>query len=221
MRILLLLLCCSALCAAPKAVVFDFGGVIAKRNPQPLFELIQTTLEEDFKGDELFWALLQEEDFWHAYAAKNQKNLPFDWMEQLEEMAKLLIEPTPGMDELIAMLKAEGYLIALLSNTTKTRSSFYRSRGHYDPFELTILSCEVDVSKPDHQIYRILLEQLDLLPEECIFIDDREVNVKAARELGISAIHFSSVADLIPHLLESNDHRSYQPTESGPFDIED
>jgi putative hydrolase of the HAD superfamily len=46
--------------------------------------------------------------------------------------------------------------------------------------------------KPDPGIYQDLLEKYDLRAEECLFFDDREDNVEAARELGIQAVQFES-----------------------------
>jgi putative hydrolase of the HAD superfamily len=43
--------------------------------------------------------------------------------------------------------------------------------------------------KPDPDIFRQVLENHELVPEETLFIDDSEVNIKAASELGIQALH--------------------------------
>ena len=53
-----------------------------------------------------------------------------------------------------------------------------------------ILSYEEKLIKPDPAIYQLLLKRYDLKADECIFIDDLENNVKAARELGIHGIVF-------------------------------
>jgi putative hydrolase of the HAD superfamily len=46
--------------------------------------------------------------------------------------------------------------------------------------------------KPDAEIYLLTLERLggDVAPEECLFVDDVDVNCEAARALGMSAVHF-------------------------------
>jgi putative hydrolase of the HAD superfamily len=60
-------------------------------------------------------------------------------------------------------------------------------------FELVVDSAWVGMRKPDPAIYELTLERLgDIEPTECLFIDDNEVNVEAARELGMTAIHFES-----------------------------
>lgn len=52
-------------------------------------------------------------------------------------------------------------------------------------FDGGIISAEVRHSKPDIKIYRILLDKYNLLPEECFYIDDIEINVRAAMSAGI------------------------------------
>ena len=47
-------------------------------------------------------------------------------------------------------------------------------------FDGGVISAEVKLSKPDSQIYEILLEKYSLVPEECLFIDDLEINVKGS-----------------------------------------
>jgi putative hydrolase of the HAD superfamily len=57
-------------------------------------------------------------------------------------------------------------------------------------FDDVISSADVGLAKPDHAIYRLAAERLGLPVEECLFIDDTERNVVAAREVGMAAIHF-------------------------------
>ena len=46
--------------------------------------------------------------------------------------------------------------------------------------------------KPDREIYELTLERLghDVRAADCLFVDDLELNIEAARELGFSAVHF-------------------------------
>ncbi|NMC85969.1 MAG: HAD-IA family hydrolase, partial [Anaerolineaceae bacterium] len=52
------------------------------------------------------------------------------------------------------------------------------------------------VAKPDPRLYRILLERYDLDPHRCIYTDDVQKNVDAARSVGLNTILFRSSADL-------------------------
>jgi putative hydrolase of the HAD superfamily len=51
-------------------------------------------------------------------------------------------------------------------------------------------SAFVGCRKPDREIYEIVLERLGVPAAACLFVDDVEVNCEAARELGMTAVHF-------------------------------
>ena len=55
-----------------------------------------------------------------------------------------------------------------------------------------VFSCYVGIIKPDPAIYTGLFRKYDLIPEECVFIDDKPENVQAAKDLGMAGIVFSS-----------------------------
>ena len=52
------------------------------------------------------------------------------------------------------------------------------------------LSYELGAMKPDREFYSRALEKLDLIPEECLFVDDNAENVVGAEEFGIRTIHY-------------------------------
>ena len=62
--------------------------------------------------------------------------------------------------------------------------------GIHGLFDTVVCSADEGMAKPDHRIYRLAAERLSLPPDECIFIDDAERNVEAAREVGMAAVHF-------------------------------
>jgi len=65
----------------------------------------------------------------------------------------------------------------------------YLKRTH-DCFALcsgVVVSCEVKLIKPDPKIYQHLTTRFSLKPEECIFVDDLQENVEAARACGWQA----------------------------------
>ena len=63
-------------------------------------------------------------------------------------------------------------------------------------FDGAILSYEINRAKPDLEFFTLGLEKLSLSPRRCVFIDDREGNVEAARTLGMTGIQFLSVYQL-------------------------
>ena len=63
-------------------------------------------------------------------------------------------------------------------------------------FPIFFSSCFLGIRKPDEAIYRTALQITQRKPEECLFIDDREVNLECPRELGLNTILFRDAARL-------------------------
>ena len=57
-------------------------------------------------------------------------------------------------------------------------------------------SCYLGVRKPDEGIYKLALEVTQRDPQESLFIDDRELNLECAKQLGMHTIHFQNAAQL-------------------------
>jgi HAD superfamily hydrolase (TIGR01509 family) len=67
-------------------------------------------------------------------------------------------------------------------------------------FNEIIISAEVRVAKPDPEIYRMMLEKIDLIPERTLFIDDFIENIDGAKAVGMHALLFTSSDDTITKL---------------------
>jgi len=59
-------------------------------------------------------------------------------------------------------------------------------------FDGLVVSGYEKLLKPDHAIYRVLMDRYSINPAESVYIDDNKPNAIAATELGFNAIHFSS-----------------------------
>jgi HAD superfamily hydrolase (TIGR01509 family) len=92
---------------------------------------------------------------------------------------------------LIADLKRAGYRLFVLSNMSREFIDFLRQQPVYENFEGEVISCEEGVVKPMPEIYDILLDRYNLVPEQTLFIDDREENVEAAQKKGIATFNFN------------------------------
>jgi epoxide hydrolase-like predicted phosphatase len=99
-------------------------------------------------------------------------------------------------DELFERVRGRYRLVAL-SNTNDLH--FRQIRVQYPAlrfFDAMVLSYEVGVAKPDRRIYDAAVVRAECSPGECLFIDDIEVNVEAARAAGMEAIRFESYPQL-------------------------
>jgi putative hydrolase of the HAD superfamily len=99
-------------------------------------------------------------------------------------------------------LKQRGLLTAILSNMgDNVLASVEREFDWIHRFDVLVWSFQLHMAKPDPAIYRHLLDELGVQPEEALFLDDKLVNIEAALDMGMKAIPFSTVdrlrADLV------------------------
>jgi putative hydrolase of the HAD superfamily len=97
-------------------------------------------------------------------------------------------------DAMLAFLREArdaGYRLALLTNNVVEWEPRWRPNWPIDDlFEFVVDSGFVGIRKPDHRIYAMTLERLGLPAGVCVFIDDLEPNIVAAREVGMQPVHF-------------------------------
>jgi HAD superfamily hydrolase (TIGR01509 family) len=181
-----------------KAVIFDFFGVICHEvNPawfykdREKFNLSIEEYREICKKVDL--GEISQDQFISFYADKTgigYENLS----NALDNYARI----DPEIIKLIRELKGK-YKIGLLSSAD---GDFLRGlvKKHNikieDLFDSIIISSEVKMMKPDSEIYKMSLSELSVLPEEAIFIDDRQKNITGAENVGIKSILYKDINDL-------------------------
>ena len=94
--------------------------------------------------------------------------------------------------EVISYLK-EKYRLAILTNGSPiSQRRKLESTGILELFELSVVSGEVGIDKPDPRIFDVMCEKLNVSPDECLYIGDNYVNdVLGARNAGWSAIYLN------------------------------
>jgi len=109
---------------------------------------------------------------------------------------------SPINKEMIKLRKAlkKVYRIYVLSDTNYLHASINKKRGVYDGFNKVFLSNEIGIKKPDPRIFKYMFKKINLKPEETIFIDDKEENIKTAKKLGMNAILFKKHKQLVRDL---------------------
>ncbi len=107
-------------------------------------------------------------------------------------------EPFPESLTLMRRLAAsKKYLLATLNNESRELNLHRIERfGLRECFTAFFSSCFLGVKKPDEAIYRCALEITQRAPAECVFIDDRALNLECARRLGMQTIQFQSAPQL-------------------------
>jgi epoxide hydrolase-like predicted phosphatase len=98
-------------------------------------------------------------------------------------------EHQPQMSALIRRAREQGIRTALLSNSW---GNTYPRETWDGMFDDIVISGEVGLRKPEPEIFHLAADRIGLRPEECVFIDDLELNVDGARAVGMTAIHHTS-----------------------------
>ncbi len=114
------------------------------------------------------------------------------------EAMKAESQPDPGALALVGALARTGrYLLATLNNESRElnrhRVELFGLRRYFSVF---LTSGYLGVKKPDERIYRLALEITQRAPQECVFVDDRSLNLECAELLGMTGIRFESVSQL-------------------------
>lgn len=195
-----------------KAMIFDLGNVLIKVDFERMLinkvkEHIGTTTHEVMErayNDDLFKQFcigkIDSLLFHKKLSARFKLNMSY---EKFKEKWCDIFEPIEGMPELLSQL-GKNYAIGLLSDTDPIhwhyilkKYSFLRS------IKKPTLSFEAGYMKPSPELYRIAAENINCDIKECLFIDDRLVNVEGAKAIGMRAIQFLSLSQLKNFLYKS------------------
>jgi putative hydrolase of the HAD superfamily len=200
-----------------RAVISDFGGVLTT----PLSAgFLAYQDEAGVSLEELGRAMQRASDAYgeHPLFVLERGEIPEAEFarrlaEQLEDsfdLARLRhlyfdrIEPNAPMIGYMRELRGRGLRMALLTNNVREWEPLWRAKlPELDEiFEVVVDSAFVGMRKPEPRIYELTLERLGdgLRPEQCVFLDDLQVNCDAARELGMTAVRFDDAEQAIAEL---------------------
>ncbi len=193
-----------------KVVMFDAGGVLHVSNTAVGDDLRNELGLTDDQIKKLYshyipllgTGKLTEEELWKAVSKEfGAREVSVD--EHLFTRSFVTtLRKMPGIYELIDELKAQGIKILLLTNVTEHYAEVLERNGHYDPFDLRILSFEVGSWKPDPVIYQHALQKAGVNPDEAVLVDDQEKNIVGAEALGIHGILFHDTGQVKKQLAE-------------------
>ena len=208
-----------------RAVISDFGGVLTTPllhsfaayqdqtgiSAAALGNAMQKIAERDGEHPlfELEKGKVTEEEFLRSIAAALEPELGHvPEMHGFKEIYFDALDPNEPMIELMRRIKDDGrHRMALLTNNVREWEPLWRTMLPVDEiFEFVVDSAFVGMRKPDAGIYELTVERLGdgYSAADCLFVDDVEVNVEAARELGMTAVHFveneQAISEIETHL---------------------
>ncbi len=116
---------------------------------------------------------------------------------EMQDVFKRAIIPNKEMIKLLKKMHSKYDLILLSDNDDITLNNLKKyHKTMLALFRKRYFSHELNMAKPDPRIFEYVLADLKIAPSKCVFIDDKEKNVHAAKKCGINGIVFSSVEQL-------------------------
>jgi putative hydrolase of the HAD superfamily len=200
-----------------RALISDFGGVlttplsagfIAYQEEAPIsLEDLGKGMQRvaDAYGEHPLHSLERGEITEQEFARRLAEELHdgFD-LARLRELYFERIEPNEPMIGFVGELRRRGLRTALLTNNVREWEPLWGAKlPELDEiFEVVVDSAFVGMRKPEPGIFELTLERLGggLRAEECLFVDDIELNCEAARELGMTAVRFDHAEQAIAEL---------------------
>jgi len=180
-------------------------------DPEARAALLRITGLPVARFESLYWADRPAYDegkltglaFWRKLVRDAGLALAPEKIEELNQCdARMWTTENPAMLAWQLALKQRGLLTAILSNMgDNVLASVEREFDWIHRFDVLVWSFQLHMAKPAPAIYRYALQELGVRPEEALFLDDKLVNVEAARALGIQAIQFSTVERLHAELI--------------------
>lgn len=190
-----------------KGVITDWGGVLTS----PLNDAIKLWLTTDDIDAERYRAVMKA---WVTQAYDGGAPNPIHGLEDgtldpaeferllaaelctadggpvpCEGLLRRMFEAFHPVEPMYAALRAAhkaGARTALLSNSW---GNDYPRELWGELFDVVVISSEVGMRKPDERIFRHAVTLLGLQPEECVFIDDIDHNIRAAEAIGMQGLH--------------------------------
>lgn len=194
-----------------RAVIFDLGRVLVDIDNQFLVEKLFKGFEADnlqelgrkTMSDPAMIAFntgqMHPEEFHRRMCKHFQLEADFDTFKKL--WCDIFI-PMNGIEALVDTVSKHA-AVGLLSDTDPIHWNFIRNRWPWvGRIPNPTLSYEVGVMKPHADIYLAAAKNVNTNPQQCLFIDDLQVNVDGARAVGMQATRFETV-DALARMLEN------------------
>ncbi len=200
-----------------KCIIIDLGDVLIELDfsiflnevisPSPLNKPKTPIMLEFFRqSDTYHQGKITDEEF-YKQACEILGACSLDQKEFYTSFNSILSDINLDMVELIRNIKSSNNVTLICMSNINSSHWKYLKKQKWDIWELFdefILSHEIHITKPDPRVFQLALEKVGSKPEEVLFIDDGLNNVRAAQEIGINAIKFVGLDNLVEELQKYN-----------------
>ncbi len=191
-------------------IIFDFGDVFINLDKQGAIDNALQLFELDAFPEELTavntlyeQGLMSSREFLNFYC----DNFPKLTEAQIMKAWNFILRdfPKERLEFLKALKKKDNYTLILLSNTNELHINWVKQHvPFYEEFKSCFdqfyLSHEIQLRKPNRNIYEFVLNENNLNPEQCLFIDDTKENTNAASKLGIQVWNIDETKEDVSNL---------------------
>ena len=182
-------------------IVFDLGGVVVRWEPETLIAdlfddpEVCRVVHSEFVGHpdwvELDRGTLAPEDA--VARASERTGLSHFELNHFLQRVPSRLTPITDTVESLHRLKTQGHSLYCLSNMHFASIEYLeRTYDFFDVFIGKVISCRLNLCKPEPKIYSHLLETYGLHAADTVFIDDVEINLATARQMGIQTVRFEN-----------------------------
>lgn len=199
-----------------EAVIFDFGGVLTS-SPFEAFTRFETERGLPIDIIRRTNAANHLENAWAKFERAEVDIDTFDHLFATESLALgaevrgrdvlplLQGDLRPEMVEALKRIKAQFKTGCITNNLPANAIGSMTGRSLHVAevmvlFDHVIESAKIGLRKPDPRIYQMMAETLKVDPKNCIYLDDLGVNLKPAREMGMTTVKVTSGAQAIAEL---------------------
>jgi len=200
-----------------EAVIFDFGGVMTT---SPFEAFARFEKERGYPVD-IIRNTNAANHLENAWAKFERAEIDLDTFDQLfaqeslalggaevrgrEVLPLLAGDLRPDMVEALRRIKTECKSGCITNNLPANAIGSQGGRSFYVAevmalFDHVIESAKIGLRKPDPRIYRLMVEALGVDPKACVYLDDLGVNLKPARDMGMTTIKVVSASQAITEL---------------------
>ena len=188
---------------AVRNVIFDLGGVVLDWNPAAIVALIEPVRERQASlRHALFghadWRMFDRGALTEAELIQRLKlrlGATQTAVEAILDAVRNSLVEKPETVALLRALQGQGTPLYCLSNMPAAIYAHLRQRHTFwDAFSGIVISGEIQMMKPEPEVFTHLLAAYKLRAAESVFIDDLPANVESARRVGLHAICFKDAA---------------------------
>ncbi len=183
------------------AIIFDWGSVIGISNTRRAAKILGE--KHDIDPERLYYELDSRED---EYSKGDKDTAPYyKWIEDnfripVTELKGFL---NPEINKKVYKLAkdlSDKYPVYILSNQMAPMTEAIKKETDLSFFKEVFFSSDIGKRKPEMEIYEYTIKKIGIDPDDCVFIDDRQVNLDPAKKLGMKTVLYVNFNNLLEEL---------------------